>query len=83
MTKYPFLRSSSFLGEPAGECAACASPATHSVRIAGDYMRGNDDFYVVCSRHFKMSSTNTSRFVAHFLTKDKFVKRSGGMKERG
>lgn len=75
--RYPMTRGE-FAGAPPNpvECCACASRATGQVRVAWDYMRGNDDWMPVCSRHLKMAKKKENRFVAHMLTKDRHLRRN-------
>lgn len=74
MSKYPCYGGDSVLSKGvSAECECCSMAATHSVRIQGDYMRGNDDFYNVCPRHLKMAIKETSRMVAHYRTKGKHL----------
>jgi len=37
-------------------------------------MRGEDEMEPVCKRHRRMAEENASRFIAHMMTKSKFVK---------
>lgn len=57
----------------AAQCCACGKPPVAWVRIAYDYMRGNDEFEDVCQRHYDMAGGNLSRFFAHMRTKDRFL----------
>lgn len=66
---------------PGGECCACASPATHWVRIANDKMRGNDTSVDVCARHESMARANFVRFMSHAATKEPFLKDPDAMKD--
>lgn len=67
------IRDSGVKHRPEGECACCDRPATHWVRVAFDYMRGNDEYYDVCQRHHSIAAANLSRLFAHARTKDRFV----------
>lgn len=70
--RYPDTRGE-FGGAPTAhsECCACKDEATAQVRIAWDYMRGNDDWVPACNRHRTMAENQSSRFIAHMLTKDR------------
>jgi hypothetical protein len=65
---------------PAGECAACASPATHFVDVRGDagirLRRVN-----VCARHESMARGSTYRFLKHVDTKESFLDDPDAAKE--
>lgn len=73
--KYPLVRDvmDARPSEPV-ECCACNKPAVTSVRVAWDYMRGNDEVEPACRRHFKMADQTPGRFIAHMLTKERHVK---------
>jgi hypothetical protein len=60
------------------QCAACDKPASGWVRIAWDFMRGNDDTHEVCQRHMNMAQGNTRRFLAHVGSKDAFLSKHRG-----
>ena len=62
---------------PGTKCCACDGPGWRLVRIAWDYMRGSDDILPACKRHWNMADSNEGRFIAHMLTKDKFVRDKG------
>ena len=65
-----------FAGKPTPKtaCCACHKDAVAQVRVAWDYMRGNDDWEPVCLRHLGMAKGDKpGRFIAHMLTKDKFT----------
>ena len=73
-SEYPFVRESGKgpMSEPT-DCCACDKPATAWVRIAGSYMRGDDEFYSVCDRHRSIANDAPGRFFAHIRTKSRFV----------
>lgn len=72
----PEIREQGKADNPKGEeCEACAKTATRWVRVAWDYMRGNDDIYLVCDRHASIANQNLRRFLAHCRSKDKFLNR--------
>ena len=75
---YPSLRDfGGYKGnKPKGICEACARPATGYIRVAWDYMRGNDDSYPVCQKHMSMAQSNLDQCLAHIRTKDKFMART-------
>lgn len=74
--EYPDHRDDGAFSKPDGnECEACGQPATHWVRIAWDYMRGNDDIYKACGRHVGIARRSAGQFVAHMNTKDKHLGR--------
>jgi len=66
-------------GQQNGECEACDRPATHWVRIAWDYMRGNDDSYNVCERHHGMAQNALRKMLFHCGTKKQFIARKAGV----
>lgn len=72
--RYPHTRGD-FGGAPETdqECCACQSRAVATVRVAWDYMRGNDDWMPACARHRNMAENQSGRFIAHMLTKDRHV----------
>ena len=71
--RYPMIRDDGALqGRHEHECEACDKPAGHWVRIAYDYMRGNDETVYSCARHYQMARSNFNRFMAHLATKEKF-----------
>lgn len=69
------IRDAGMYPSPKGECCACDQVATGWLRIAYDYMRGNDDFEDACARHWNMAKNPRSldRFFAHMRTKSRFV----------
>jgi len=72
--QYPEIRDTIRTKPPADcECSACDQPAVGYVRIAWDYMRGNDDTEPVCQRHMDMAQNNLNRFFAHCRTKKSFL----------
>lgn len=73
--EYPQVRYETG-GAPAElcECCACAERAVATTRVAYSYMRGEDEMEPVCKRHRRMAEENASRFIAHMMTKSKFVK---------
>lgn len=71
--------------EPTGECGCCDKPATHWIRWAFSYMRGEDEVYGACQRHYSMAqdTAQRGRYWAHFRSKDKFVARKAQPQETG
>lgn len=80
--KYPYIQDDGSLkGEVGIECEGCDKPATHWVRLAWSYMRGEDESAYACHRHFNMARDNLDRFLAHIRTKERFMSEKTGAAE--
>lgn len=71
--KYPCIGGETHMPNCKDQCEACGNPATHSVRVQFDYMRGNDEFYLVCQRHLGIARARLGQFFAHVKTKAKHL----------
>lgn len=55
-------------------CEACDKPATHTVTVEYGYMRGTDhEPHAVCPRHRIVAKNQIRRFIAHMVTKERFL----------
>lgn len=79
---YPCFQATGRLPEKQGQCACCHMPATDWVRVANDYMRGNDSSFFVCSRHASMAENSFRRFRAHLRTADQYRRNRAALVEQ-
>lgn len=69
--KYPSVRSTGKLPQSDGECVCCENKAIRFVRVAFSYMRGDDESYSVCQRHFDVANGSTKRLFEQMAIKTK------------
>lgn len=65
------------------ECCACDQKATHWVRIAWTYVRGEDDVEKACRRHHDMAKGRFDRFSSQMRSKARTIERKGGASDAG
>jgi hypothetical protein len=76
MAKYPCYGGETHIPKCTEQCEACDKPATHSLRVQFDYMRGDDENYLVCHRHLEIGRKKIKQFLAHVESKPKHLEKA-------